>query len=116
MEFPRPDEGTDDDSAAQVEPRKETMERRENDVTSDGLIWCQTEGSGHTKRERMCGIRPKEIANVNSTCTPHEQEACLYMCTTSRAMWWYRKNQAARAKSGKRCEKESGGVGVIGRR
>jgi len=30
----------------------------------------------------MSGIGSKEIASVNGTGTPHEQKACLYMCTT----------------------------------
>jgi len=53
MEFPRPDEGTDDDSAAQAEPRKETMERRENDVTSDGLVGVRQKEAA-TRKEREC--------------------------------------------------------------
>jgi len=37
---PRPGKDTDDNNAAQAEPRRKTMvRRRESDVTSDGPVW-----------------------------------------------------------------------------
>jgi len=63
----------------------------------------------------MSGIGSKEIANANSTCTPHEQEACLYMCTTYSDVVVL-KEQGRKGEVRKTCRKESDGVSVIGRR